>query len=318
MRKTGFDLASWVITGLTLGGLAAGTGLPGGSALAAAGDMLVVTGDGVNVRFGPSADARVKMRVYHDQQVMELQREGDWVRAEIAGSGGQDGWIHGSLLAAPGGDDVAAPRAAASQPEAAQSPVPPPAASRAAAARGDLGRARTGPRAAKPARLERTIPGAPRGAAPPATRRAGGDRAGGGSGAAGRAKRPTSRAFARASTTSTAARSRSPGSICSPRSSRSAAAWSRSLRPTPGRRSRPPASRATPTRCSIAGPRRAAQAGRSASRSSTRKARCCWSAPAPDRRARKRKRGRLWPGARPGRTEVRLAASPHGRGARRW
>ncbi len=134
MRKTGLDLASWVITGLTLGGLAASTGLPGGSALAAAGDMLVVTGDGVNVRFGPSADARVKMRVYHDQQVMELQREGEWVRAEIAGSGGQDGWIHGSLLAAPGGDEVAAPRAAASQPEAAQSPVPPPAADRAAAA----------------------------------------------------------------------------------------------------------------------------------------------------------------------------------------
>jgi hypothetical protein len=134
MRKTGFDLASLVMTGLTLGGLAASTGLPGGSALAAAGDTLVVTGDGVNVRFGPSADARVKMRVYHDQQVMELQREGDWVRAEIAGSGGQDGWIHGSLLAAPGGDEMAAPRAAASQPEAAEPPVPPPAANRAAAA----------------------------------------------------------------------------------------------------------------------------------------------------------------------------------------
>jgi hypothetical protein len=134
MRKTGFDLASLVMTGLTLGGLAASTGLPGGSALAAAGDTLVVTGDGVNVRFGPSADARVKMRVYHDQQVMELQREGDWVRAEIAGSGGQDGWIHGSLLAAPGGDEMAAPRAAASQPEAADPPVPPPAANRAAAA----------------------------------------------------------------------------------------------------------------------------------------------------------------------------------------
>jgi hypothetical protein len=134
MRKTGLELASWVITGLTLGGLAASTGLPGGLALAAAGDTLVVTGDGVNVRFGPSADARVKMRVYHDQQVMELEREGDWVRAEIAGSGGQDGWIHGSLLAAPGGDEVPASRAAASEPEAARSPVPPPAANRAAAA----------------------------------------------------------------------------------------------------------------------------------------------------------------------------------------
>ena len=51
------------------------------------------------MRIGPSTNARVKMRVDQDQQVMELQRQGDWVRAEIAGCGGQDGWIHGSLLA---------------------------------------------------------------------------------------------------------------------------------------------------------------------------------------------------------------------------
>ena len=75
MRKTGLDLGSWVIAGLTLGGLAASSGLPVGEARAAAGDPLVVTGDGVNVRFEPRADARVKMRVYHDQEVTELQRE---------------------------------------------------------------------------------------------------------------------------------------------------------------------------------------------------------------------------------------------------
>jgi hypothetical protein len=134
MRKTGLDLGSWVIAGLTLGGLAASSGLPVGEARAAAGDPLVVTGDGVNVRFEPKADARVKMRVYHDQEVTELQREGDWVRVEVSDSGGQEGWIHGSLLAPPGGDGMAEPLAAAPRPEAAEpAPAPPPAASRAAA-----------------------------------------------------------------------------------------------------------------------------------------------------------------------------------------
>jgi hypothetical protein len=72
-----------------------------GSARADTGDVLIVTGDGVNVRAGPSSDAAIRMRVHSDQQVIELQREGSWVRAEIAGTDGQEGWIHNSLLAAP-------------------------------------------------------------------------------------------------------------------------------------------------------------------------------------------------------------------------
>jgi uncharacterized protein YgiM (DUF1202 family) len=75
--------------------------LLGASALAATGDALIVTGDNVNVRAGPSADAAVRMRVHRDQQVIELQREGSWVRAEIAGTDGEEGWIHSSLLAEP-------------------------------------------------------------------------------------------------------------------------------------------------------------------------------------------------------------------------
>ena len=71
------------------------------AALAATGDALIVTGDGVNVRAGPSADAAIRMRVHRDQQVIELQREGSWVRAEIAGTDGEEGWIHSSLLARP-------------------------------------------------------------------------------------------------------------------------------------------------------------------------------------------------------------------------
>ena len=127
MRKTAFALASLLALALLPGSPPGGLG---SAARAASGDTLVVTGDGVNVRYGPSTSARVKMRVYHDQQVMELQREGDWVRGEIAGSGGQDGWIHGSLLAAPGGEQLAPPSSAAAAPppkpalSAAQMPPP--------------------------------------------------------------------------------------------------------------------------------------------------------------------------------------------------
>jgi hypothetical protein len=88
--------------------------LLGASALAATGDVLIVTGDGVNVRAGPSGDAVVRMRVHSGQEVVELQREGSWVRAEIAGTDGEEGWIHSSLLARPGTDE----------PEAGEPPIP--------------------------------------------------------------------------------------------------------------------------------------------------------------------------------------------------
>jgi hypothetical protein len=88
--------------------------LLGASALAATGDALIVTGNGVNVRAGPSSDAAVRMRVHRDQQVIELQREGSWVRAEIAGTDGEEGWIHSSLLAPAG--------AAPDRPETGESP----------------------------------------------------------------------------------------------------------------------------------------------------------------------------------------------------
>jgi SH3 domain-containing protein len=77
--------------------------------LAAPGDALVVIGDGVNLRFEPRTDARVRAQVYRNQRVTELQREGDWVRVEIGGNGGQQGWIHGSLLAPQGGQRLAEP-----------------------------------------------------------------------------------------------------------------------------------------------------------------------------------------------------------------
>jgi Bacterial SH3 domain len=141
MRKIGFALASLLLPVLVLGGA---DGL-GRGALAATGDTLIVTGDGVNVRYGPSADAKVRMRVYHDQLVTELQRDGDWVRAEIAGSDGASGWIHASLLAVPSADQLARARARASQPPRSGLPeVKPP----------------TPPAAANPAMIE-PAPSAP-------------------------------------------------------------------------------------------------------------------------------------------------------------
>lgn len=104
--------------------------LLGGSALAATGDALIVTGDDVNVRAGPSGDAAIRLRVHSGQQVIELQREGSWVRAEIAGTEGQEGWIHSSLLARPEGAPELREPAATPAPEpagaapAAEQPVP--------------------------------------------------------------------------------------------------------------------------------------------------------------------------------------------------
>ena len=88
-------------------------------ALAATGDALIVQGDGVNVRAGPSGDAPVRMRVHRHQQVIELQREGRWVRAEIAGTDGQEGWIHSSLLAPPDGTPATGESVAIEPPAAA-------------------------------------------------------------------------------------------------------------------------------------------------------------------------------------------------------
>lgn len=139
MRKSSFVPAmSLTLGGLALGALLASAPLAGKAALAAAGEMLVVTGDGVNVRFGPNTNTRIRQRVARGQQVMELQREGEWLRVEIVGSDGSEGWIHSSLLAPPGAEALAAGSPAtgavqalerpAATATAAPAPVPPAAA----------------------------------------------------------------------------------------------------------------------------------------------------------------------------------------------
>ena len=83
-----------------------------GQALGAVGDVLTVIGDRVNVRAGPSTESEIRMQVSRNQRLVEIEREGDWVRAQISGTGGADGWIHGSLVAPPDGEPLApaAPR----------------------------------------------------------------------------------------------------------------------------------------------------------------------------------------------------------------
>lgn len=101
---------------MRLGSLAfAALVLSGGTAWAASGDTLLVTGSRVNVRAGPGTNTQVTTQVSRDQQVIERDRQGEWLRVEIAGSAGAEGWIHSSLLApAPGQTTtIAAPDPAA-------------------------------------------------------------------------------------------------------------------------------------------------------------------------------------------------------------
>lgn len=100
--------------------------LVAGSVGAAPGDPLIVTGNGVNVRSGPSTGASILLRAYRNQEAIELGREGEWVRVEIAGTAGQEGWIHSSLLARPDGEPLASDEEPAPATAAAPAPAPEP------------------------------------------------------------------------------------------------------------------------------------------------------------------------------------------------
>jgi hypothetical protein len=95
-----------------------------GPALGAAGDVLIVTADRVNVRSRPSTEREVRMQVSRNQRLVEIERQGDWVHAEISGTGGADGWIHASLVAPP--SDQAAATPAARRERVAEGGSPPP------------------------------------------------------------------------------------------------------------------------------------------------------------------------------------------------
>jgi len=67
------------------------------TALALPGDVLVVTGDRVNLRDGPSTAGAVVGRLARGEVVIERERSEAWIRVDLGG-GHQGGWAHGSYL----------------------------------------------------------------------------------------------------------------------------------------------------------------------------------------------------------------------------
>jgi Bacterial SH3 domain len=94
------------------------------AALAAEGDQLVVTGNGVNVRAGPRAGAPVLLQVNRNDPAVELGREGEWVEVRLPARDTK-GWIHGSLLSVRQPASAAAASQAPPAPAAEPAPAPP-------------------------------------------------------------------------------------------------------------------------------------------------------------------------------------------------
>jgi hypothetical protein len=66
--------------------------------LAAPGDTLYVRGNNVNVRAAPSLKAMVLLQVHYGHVVIEIERQGRWVKVSLSHTEGRTGWIHASLL----------------------------------------------------------------------------------------------------------------------------------------------------------------------------------------------------------------------------
>lgn len=69
---------------------------------------LAVTGERVNLRSEPSTEADVVSVLTRGQALLELERQGEWVRVRAAGDPPDEGWVHGSLVGTPGDDDTVA------------------------------------------------------------------------------------------------------------------------------------------------------------------------------------------------------------------
>ncbi len=80
----------------------------GSASNAAPGDVLYVQASAVNVRQFPSLEAEVLTRLNRGSKVVEVRREGDWIRVRNDQPNGAEGYVHGSLLrSAPPSDDRA-------------------------------------------------------------------------------------------------------------------------------------------------------------------------------------------------------------------
>lgn len=67
-------------------------------ALAAPDDLLIVTGDRVNLRQEPDKSAHVAGKLTRGQVVIERESNGEWLRVELGG-GRDSGWVHATLVA---------------------------------------------------------------------------------------------------------------------------------------------------------------------------------------------------------------------------
>lgn len=63
-----------------------------------AGPKLIVKARSVNVRAKPALDGAVMAGAVRGQEVLELERRGDWIRVRIPNERASEGWIYGSLL----------------------------------------------------------------------------------------------------------------------------------------------------------------------------------------------------------------------------
>jgi uncharacterized protein YgiM (DUF1202 family) len=75
--------------------------LMGAHGFAAPGDTLYVRGNAVNMRKGPSTQHRIVLQLQEGSKLLELQRQGEWVKAKADRSGGTSGWVHASLVRTP-------------------------------------------------------------------------------------------------------------------------------------------------------------------------------------------------------------------------
>ena len=65
---------------------------------AAAGDKLIITGSIVNLRTAPSTDAASPIKLLKDREVIEIQRQGDWVEVKTSREDINTGWIYKTLI----------------------------------------------------------------------------------------------------------------------------------------------------------------------------------------------------------------------------
>lgn len=75
---------------------------------AAPGDVLLVQANEVNVRQFPSLEATVLTRLNRGSRVVEVRREGDWIRIRSERPDRVQGYVHGSLLRPASSSDVRA------------------------------------------------------------------------------------------------------------------------------------------------------------------------------------------------------------------